>query len=130
MLGGHRLLISQPCDVGNRSPDVVLLVAVGEPLGGTQHPCGQARVLRCVWGDVEGCHFRGHSLGFSGPCLLLPLEPRVVNTQERGSLGPPFGTPPQNPAYQPEFRCKGEACLLFSPVDLKRVRHQRRVLRT
>lgn len=54
MLVDHRLLISQPCDVGNRSPDVVLLVAVGEPLGDTQHRCEQAHVLRCVWGVWKG----------------------------------------------------------------------------
>lgn len=47
---------------------------LGEALGGTRHWCEWACVLRCL-GEVGGRHFRGHSLGFSGPRPRLPWNP-------------------------------------------------------
>ena len=118
VLGGHRLVKSQPRDIGNRSPDVVLLVAFGRTIWGHHRWCERACVLRCL-GEVGQCHFRGHSR-FSGP---VSMESRMVNTQEIGTLGPPSRTPLQSPTHQPEFKCR--RCLFSSLADLERVRHHR-----
>lgn len=42
----------------------------------------------------------------------------------------PSGSQSENPTHQPEFICKGKACLLFSLTDLDRLRNQLCVLRT